>query len=128
MTSFMERTPTPTPHPTIDKSLLWFLLRASCQFAERSVSIQSQRCCINTTIRKSMSSFIDDQLEEIEVLQSIFPTEFEQLESPNKFKIHISPGCDEIHGIFFMKSDPEVFFSSISSRNVLSIFTVYRKI
>ena len=46
-----------------------------------------------------MSSFSLDQEEEIEVLQSIFPTEFEQLESPNKFKIHISPGGDEIHGI-----------------------------
>jgi RWD domain len=59
-----------------------------------------------------MSSFIDDQLEEIEVLQSIFPTEFEQLESPNKFKIHISPGCDEVHGIYFVKTDHEVSFFS----------------
>ena len=46
-----------------------------------------------------MSGFSLDQEEEIEVLQSIFPTEFEQLESPNKFKIHISPGGDEVHGI-----------------------------
>lgn len=45
-----------------------------------------------------MSSFIEEQEEEIEVLQSIFPTEFEQLEARNKFKIHITPGGDEIHG------------------------------
>lgn len=45
-----------------------------------------------------MSGFSLDQEEEIEVLQSIFPTEFEQLETPNKFKIHISPGGDEVHG------------------------------
>ena len=45
-----------------------------------------------------MSGFIEEQEEEIEVLQSIFPTEFEQLETRNKFKIHISPGGDEIHG------------------------------
>jgi hypothetical protein len=45
-----------------------------------------------------MSSFIDEQAEEIEVLQSIFPTEFQQLESQNKFKIHIGPGSDEVHG------------------------------
>ena len=45
-----------------------------------------------------MSSFMDEQAEEIEVLQSIFPTEFEQLETPNKFKIHVSPGGDEVHG------------------------------
>ena len=45
-----------------------------------------------------MSSFADEQSEEIEVLQSIFPTEFEQLETPNKFKIHISPGGDEVFG------------------------------
>ena len=50
-----------------------------------------------------MSSFVADQEEEIEVLQSIFPTEFEQLESQNKFKIHISPGCDEIHGTILSK-------------------------
>ena len=41
---------------------------------------------------------MDEQAEEIEVLQSIFPTEFEQLETPNKFKIHVSPGGDEVHG------------------------------
>jgi RWD domain len=75
-----------------------------------------------------MSSFVDDQLEEIEVLQSIFPTEFEQLESPNKFKIHISPGCEEIHGNYSIKSDPEVYFFPMSSSYILNIFTIYRKI
>ena len=45
-----------------------------------------------------MSSFADEQSEEIEVLQSIFPTEFVQLETPNKFKINISPGGDEVFG------------------------------
>ena len=45
-----------------------------------------------------MSGYIEEQEEEIEVLQSIFPTEYEQLETRNKFKIHISPGGDEIHG------------------------------
>lgn len=49
-----------------------------------------------------MSSFVDDQAEEIEVLQSIFPTEFEQLENQNKFKIHISPGGDEVHGKMYI--------------------------
>jgi hypothetical protein len=45
-----------------------------------------------------MSCFNDDQTDEIEVLQSIFPDEYEQLETPNKFKIHINPGGDEVHG------------------------------
>ena len=74
-----------------------------------------------------MSSFTDDQLEEIEVLQSIFPTEFEQLESPNKFKIHISPGGDEIHGMFLIASDPAVYFFSKSSSYILNIFTICHK-
>jgi hypothetical protein len=41
----------------------------------------------------------DEQAEEIEVLNSIFPTEFEPI-SKNTFKIRISPnpGGDDNHG------------------------------
>ena len=43
-----------------------------------------------------MSNFIDEQSEEIEVLQSIFPSEFESI-SADSFKIRLSPGDDEVH-------------------------------
>jgi RWD domain len=46
-----------------------------------------------------MSAFLDEQAEEIEVLQSIFPTEFElKSTNPNIFQIHLAPAADEAHG------------------------------
>lgn len=46
-----------------------------------------------------MSSFFEEQSEEIEVLMSIFPTEFELIahEPLKSFKIHLAPGADEVH-------------------------------
>ena len=79
--------------------------RSTPSAAQLHLARKSQNCCSSWSIaliwekvERAMSGFSLDQEEEIEVLQSIFPTEFEQLDTPNKFKIHISPGGDEVHG------------------------------
>ena len=65
-----------------------------------------------------MSSFADEQEEEIEVLQSIFPTEFEQLESKFKFKIHLKPGSDEVHGQYSAFSVHMLFYMIIEDHSL----------